>query len=791
MKKLLLSLLVAVMSVTAWAADLVVTYDFSSTKNYPSGFPTDSKNTCTTETGYVFNGNTIYFKTANSGSLYQASTGSGASKVYSVFLGKNVKYNASSANTIASTAYMKIPGKTGYKISKIVVTNASNAATSGISLAVCNANYQMVISEAVASSTSADMTFSINTSGTTLAENEAAYFCMAPTVAAGKNLNVKKIVVTYSEAAVATPYTVTFNAGTNGTCSTSSLTEASAGAGVTLPSCTANTGYKFMGWTATEGNATIDAGLTAGSTYKPSANTTLYAVYGALYKVTIEEPTNGTLTVTCGGAAVTSGDYYAVGERINIVATPSDGYKFRNIQVVDGSTRTFTASNVKEWTMADHAITIKANFDEIVYRTITWSVNGNTSEIAPSQFEDGTNITFPTGLDIYGKTFVGWSANSAATDAGDLVSGNVAASADATYYAVFADVSEGDDFEITLNYQNVHTTYTTDGVDRDMQTVTGFKYYGCCQGKESGSNVYSILQMRKISNNETTSWIYNNTSIDIKDVKITYTSSNNKLCDVYFGNTANPTTGATSCDGTANAAGENTFTNTEGYKYFRIDNPKNGAIYISSIVVTCSNISYSNYTTTVSPRQINPSTNANGLGTFSCAYPVEIPATVECYKANVDGSTINLTKIDSNVLPANTGVLLNSIEGNSHSFVEVADGGVAVTENDFVATSAYPTVASTSSFGSYVYGMSTVGSETAFRPFSGETFAANKAVLVLVVQAAGSLRIVFDEEEGSGTGIENVEAQKNVTRFFDLNGREVINPSNGIFICNGKKMIIK
>ncbi len=74
-----------------------------------------------------------------------------------------------------------------------------------------------------------------------------------------------------------TLYTVTFNANSNGTCSTSSLTEASEGAGVTLPTVTANSGYNFLGWSASSTATT--ASYTAGATYNPSANITLYAVY--------------------------------------------------------------------------------------------------------------------------------------------------------------------------------------------------------------------------------------------------------------------------------------------------------------------------------------------------------------------------------------------------------------------------------------------------------------------------------------------------------------------------------
>jgi len=95
---------------------------------------------------------------------------------------------------------------------------------------------------------------------------------------AGSGYYVYGIDVTYSEGgSTETRYTVSFNANTNGTCSTSSLTEASEGAGVTLPTATANYGYNFLGW-STSSTATT-ASYSAGATYKPSANTTLYAIY--------------------------------------------------------------------------------------------------------------------------------------------------------------------------------------------------------------------------------------------------------------------------------------------------------------------------------------------------------------------------------------------------------------------------------------------------------------------------------------------------------------------------------
>ena len=86
-------------------------------------------------------------------------------------------------------------------------------------------------------------------------------------------------------AAPTTAYTVTFDAGDNGSCSTTSLKEEKAGEGVTLPSCTPNSGFAFLGWATTDDATTANAG-NAGKTYIPSSDVTLYAVYEKLVAVT-------------------------------------------------------------------------------------------------------------------------------------------------------------------------------------------------------------------------------------------------------------------------------------------------------------------------------------------------------------------------------------------------------------------------------------------------------------------------------------------------------------------------
>lgn len=93
-----------------------------------------------------------------------------------------------------------------------------------------------------------------------------------------KGVDISVIKAVLAEQKPATPYTVTFNAGSNGTCSTETLTEESIGAGVLLPSCNANANFTFQGWSNSSNATSADAGA-AGETYHPTSDCTLYAYY--------------------------------------------------------------------------------------------------------------------------------------------------------------------------------------------------------------------------------------------------------------------------------------------------------------------------------------------------------------------------------------------------------------------------------------------------------------------------------------------------------------------------------
>lgn len=97
-----------------------------------------------------------------------------------------------------------------------------------------------------------------------------------------KAFYLNNIKVTFSAIVPTESYTVTFDAGT-GTCETTSLTETTPSAGITLPTATSPCpeNWTFIGWAKENVAETTTAPtlFSANSEYKPTAHETLYAVY--------------------------------------------------------------------------------------------------------------------------------------------------------------------------------------------------------------------------------------------------------------------------------------------------------------------------------------------------------------------------------------------------------------------------------------------------------------------------------------------------------------------------------
>lgn len=82
-----------------------------------------------------------------------------------------------------------------------------------------------------------------------------------------------------------------------------------------------------------------------------------------------------------------------------------------------------------------------------------------------------------------------------------------------------------------------------------------------------------------------------------------------------------------------------------------------------------------------------------------------------------------------------------------------------------------------------------------FRKTTSGTLAANKAYLKLGSGSSGSARlsIVFNDEDSETTGV--LDVQKHTTQsdnvYYNLRGMQVDKPTKGLYIMNGKKVIVK
>lgn len=176
-----------------------------------------------------------------------------------------------------------------------------------------------------------------------------------------------------------------------------------------------------------------------------------------------------------------------------------------------------------------------------------------------------------------------------------------------------------------------------------------------------------------------------------------------------------------------------------------------------------------------------------GYATFAPAGNVTIPSDVTAYtvKVNEDNSTITLTEVASDaVLPAGTGLLVAGTAGD-YTFKGTTSDATTLDKNDLKVAGT-----STTADGKQ-YGLAQVDGKVGFHKItSGTTIKEGKAYLE--VSGADAAKMSFFSLGGDITGINEVEAAKTANgAFYTLQGVKVAKPTKGLYINNGKKVIVK
>ena len=178
------------------------------------------------------------------------------------------------------------------------------------------------------------------------------------------------------------------------------------------------------------------------------------------------------------------------------------------------------------------------------------------------------------------------------------------------------------------------------------------------------------------------------------------------------------------------------------------------------------------------------------IATYSSPFPVNLPEGVDAYIAKQEGeNNVVLQKI-TGALPANTGVILSSETAKEYIPTARTTGALATeTEgNMLVATTGNAVETNVNA-----YILSKNGNTAVFKKLKSDarTIAQYKAYLELNgAQSAQLMKFAF---AGSDlTGIQNVtETSAKSNTAYDLAGRKVGKLQKGIYIVNGKKVIVK
>lgn len=183
---------------------------------------------------------------------------------------------------------------------------------------------------------------------------------------------------------------------------------------------------------------------------------------------------------------------------------------------------------------------------------------------------------------------------------------------------------------------------------------------------------------------------------------------------------------------------------------------------------------------------------SSGLGTCCSLYPLDFSDTGtndNNFKAyvvtGIDGNNITLQKLTTEVKGGVPFVIVG--EGSSQVEIPTADNCSYVPSNELVGTLA-PTYVTGTTAGYTNYGMS--GGK--FKKINTGIVPANRAYLPIADAEAREFNLVFLDDEVTGIRtIDNGKMAMDKNAVYDLSGRRVQNPKHGLYIVNGKKVIIK
>lgn len=173
-----------------------------------------------------------------------------------------------------------------------------------------------------------------------------------------------------------------------------------------------------------------------------------------------------------------------------------------------------------------------------------------------------------------------------------------------------------------------------------------------------------------------------------------------------------------------------------------------------------------------------------GYATYVPTSNVTRPENATAYTVKVNNNKITLNRIESTVLKANQGFLIAG-EPTTYTF-NFTDETADILDNDLKAATENMTATGTQ----YALAVLSSGKVGFAKVKAGETIPAGKAYLEVSESEAKNAFFVIGNET---TAIKDINAQKDNTdgTYYSLQGVKTNKPAQGLYIHNGKKVIIK
>lgn len=212
--------------------------------------------------------------------------------------------------------------------------------------------------------------------------------------------------------------------------------------------------------------------------------------------------------------------------------------------------------------------------------------------------------------------------------------------------------------------------------------------------------------------------------------------------------------------------GDNNVSTTNVLSYSQYGFVKELSVYIPLVTVSVSDAGFATYATT-----------------NNVVVPESNDVKVMTVKVNAEGTAIELNEVKAGtVIPAKTGILVKATAGN-HDFVVTSDKGETLAYNDLKAATEGVT-----SVDDKFFALTKLGEKVGFALVAnGVVIPAGKAYL----EVPGKTAAKFFGLDGEATGINSVKTAKADGAYYTLEGVKTTKPVKGLYIHNGKKIVVK